>query len=124
MSQSVNKIALLFAFNATSVLLFPAIGLVDLSISGALTAYAVLFLMNGIGVIVGYHRHLSHGAFEFKNEALRRLFLFLGAVSCSGSPLGWAVIHKTHHRYSDRVGDPHHSDSGLIEMQAVRYDME
>jgi fatty-acid desaturase len=124
MSQSVNKIALLFAFNATCVLLFPAIGLVDLSVSGALIAYAVLFLMNGLGVIVGYHRHLSHGAFEFKNEALRRLFLFLGAVSCSGSPLGWAVIHKTHHRYSDRDGDPHHSDIGLIKMQAVRYDME
>ena len=124
MHQSIDKIALLFAFNIACVLLLPVIGLVELSWHGIAIAYVMLFLMNGLGVIVGYHRHLSHSAFEFRNETLRWIFIFLGAVSCSGSPLGWAVIHKSHHRYSDRDGDPHCSDIGFFNMQAVRYDMD
>jgi stearoyl-CoA desaturase (delta-9 desaturase) len=122
--QSVNKIAMLYAFNVICVVLFPVFGLVDLTITGAAIAYAMLFLMNGLGVIVGYHRHISHGAFKFRYEWVRRLFLLLGAVSCSGSPLGWAAIHKAHHRGSDTALDPHSADIGFWKMQAVRYNMD
>jgi stearoyl-CoA desaturase (delta-9 desaturase) len=53
------------------------------------------------------HRYWSHRSFEFKYPAIKWTFTFFGLVAGRGSVLGWAHIHRTHHKYSDREDDPH-----------------
>lgn len=64
-------------------------------------------LYSGIGISLAFHRYWSHRSFEFKNSFLRWLCTFFGLVAGRGSVLGWAHIHRTHHKYSDKVNDPH-----------------
>jgi stearoyl-CoA desaturase (delta-9 desaturase) len=66
----------------------------------------VLYLVTGHGVTVGFHRLFTHRSFK----AARPLELGLavaGSLAVQGSLLSWVAIHRRHHAYSDRAGDPH-----------------
>jgi stearoyl-CoA desaturase (Delta-9 desaturase) len=71
-----------------------------------LVLFLVLYLITGFGITGGYHRLLTHRAFECPTW-LRRLFGIFGAAALEGSPLVWVGTHRRHHRYSDKEGDPH-----------------
>jgi stearoyl-CoA desaturase (delta-9 desaturase) len=76
---------------------------------------ALLFFgwfLTGIGITVGYHRLLAHRAFEPTNVAKLAL-LTLGGMAGQGPPAYWAVLHRNHHKQSDRPGDPHSPISGF-----------
>lgn len=64
------------------------------------------FLVGGIGVSVGLHRHFSHRSFEAV-PALRLLLGVLGAMAAQGSVVYWVSLHRMHHAASDRPGDSH-----------------
>lgn len=66
----------------------------------------VMYLLVGMGVTIGFHRYLAHGAFQTSN-ALKVVLLVLGTMSLQGSPITWASIHRRHHAYSDHEGDVH-----------------
>lgn len=66
----------------------------------------VYFLTGCLGITITYHRYLTHKSFKMP-RALEYLFSFFGAIGGTGSTIGWAAVHKAHHRYSDKVGDPH-----------------
>ena len=71
--------------------------------------------LTGQGITLGYHRMLTHRAFE-ADPWLRNLLTALGALSLQKSPLDWCAAHRKHHEHSDRPGDPHsphHDDRGL-----------
>jgi len=60
----------------------------------------------GISISVGYHRMLTHRAFE-AHPAVRAVLLTFGAMAMQGAPADWATTHKRHHAHSDEEGDPH-----------------
>jgi stearoyl-CoA desaturase (delta-9 desaturase) len=59
-----------------------------------------------IGVEVGYHRYFTHRSFV-AHPALAWVLGVLGSTAFLGPVIWWASIHRRHHAYTDRDGDPH-----------------
>jgi stearoyl-CoA desaturase (delta-9 desaturase) len=66
----------------------------------------VMYLLTGLGVTVGFHRLLTHRAFQ-TYPWVERVFAVLGSLSVQGSVLDWVADHRKHHAHADKVGDPH-----------------
>jgi stearoyl-CoA desaturase (delta-9 desaturase) len=66
----------------------------------------VMYSLAAVGIGIGYHRLVSHQSFQ-TYAPIRAVFTILGCISAQGPPLFWAAIHRRHHQYSDRPGDPH-----------------
>jgi stearoyl-CoA desaturase (delta-9 desaturase) len=66
----------------------------------------VFYVVTGLGVTVGYHRHFTHASFKAKT-GLRVALGITGSMSLEGSVLTCVATHRRHHKYSDREGDPH-----------------
>ena len=64
------------------------------------------FLYGCLGVVVTFHRYLTHNSYE-TNPLLVKIFSVLGCLSGTGSPLAWVAIHINHHLRSDKPDDPH-----------------
>src|SRR5947199_1222603 len=77
-----------------------AVDAVDLAILG------VMYLLTGLGVTVGFHRLLTHRAFQ-TYPWLERVFAVLGSLSVQGSVMDWVADHRKHHAHADKEGDPH-----------------
>src|SRR5262249_4962987 len=76
--------------------------------------YLLLFfgwVAGGLGISVGYHRMLAHRSFD-ASPLTELVLLSLGAMTGQGAPRYWAHLHRTHHRYSDKIGDPHSPVNG------------
>src|SRR4051812_22309105 len=71
-----------------------------------LVVFAVMYLLTGLGITVGYHRLFTHRSFQ-TTRGLRDLFAVLGSMAAQGSVIEWAATHRKHHTYSDEPGDPH-----------------
>ena len=67
---------------------------------------AVMYLLSAVGVTVGFHRLLTHRAFQ-TYPWLERIFAILGSLSVQGSVLDWVADHRKHHAHADQEGDPH-----------------
>lgn len=77
-----------------------AVGAADLAVLGA------MYLLTGIGVTVGFHRLLTHRAFQ-TYPRLERVFAVLGSLAVQGSVMDWVADHRKHHALADKEGDPH-----------------
>jgi stearoyl-CoA desaturase (Delta-9 desaturase) len=77
-----------------------------------LAIFAVLYLASAIGVTVGYHRLLTHRAFETKTW-LRYTLAVLGSLSVQGGVIDWVADHRKHHTFTDEEGDPHSPHAGV-----------
>lgn len=66
----------------------------------------VLYLFSGLGVTIGFHRLLTHRSFVAKRW-LRITLAIAGSFAVQGSATSWVALHRRHHVYSDRIGDPH-----------------
>jgi stearoyl-CoA desaturase (delta-9 desaturase) len=64
------------------------------------------YVVVGLGVTVGYHRLLTHGAFR-TYKPVEYVFAILGSMSLQGSVLDWVADHRKHHAHTDEEGDPH-----------------
>ncbi|MQA87411.1 MAG: acyl-CoA desaturase [Streptosporangiales bacterium] len=67
---------------------------------------AVMYVVTGLGVTVGYHRYLTHGSFKAKRP-LRLGLAVAGSLAIEGDVIFWVAEHRRHHKYADREGDPH-----------------
>ncbi len=65
-----------------------------------------MYLLTAVGVTVGFHRLLTHRAFQ-SYPLVERTFAVLGSLSVQGSVLDWVADHRKHHAYTDTEGDPH-----------------
>ncbi len=69
------------------------------------------YLVNMVGVTVGYHRYFAHRSYKTS-----RVFQFvLGCLGCTAlqnGPLWWTSQHRHHHRYSDTIEDVHSPVTG------------
>lgn len=64
------------------------------------------WVLSGIAVSALYHRKISHRCFEYKNKVAEYISYALMIASGQGTPLGWAIIHRTHHAKTDTSEDP------------------
>ena len=67
---------------------------------------AAFYLVTGLGVTIGFHRLLTHRSFTAA-PALRVVLAIAGSMSFEGNVVGWVAIHRRHHAFADRPGDPH-----------------
>lgn len=68
--------------------------------------WAVGHALTAAGVAIGYHRLVTHRAFETR-RGITALFVILGSMSVQGPILWWAAIHRRHHATSEKPDDPH-----------------
>jgi stearoyl-CoA desaturase (Delta-9 desaturase) len=67
---------------------------------------AVMYVVSGLGVTIGFHRYLTHGSFK-ATRWLRVALAVAGSLAVQGSVVQWVADHRRHHAYSDLEGDPH-----------------
>jgi stearoyl-CoA desaturase (delta-9 desaturase) len=81
---------------------------------GDLVVFAVCYVLTGLGVTVGFHRHLTHRAFKAKRW-VRGTLAILGSAAIEGPVIAWVADHRKHHAFADVEGDPHspHVDHGV-----------
>ena len=83
------------AFAAALALLWnDLVGPTDLAI------FAALYLATGFGVTIGYHRLLTHRAFDAP-KPVRYTLAVLGQMSLQGSVIDWVADHRKHHAFTD-----------------------
>jgi len=71
-----------------------------------LAIFAGMYLITAGGVTVGFHRLLTHRAFQTK-PWLTYTFAVAGSLSVQGSVMDWVADHRKHHAHTDEEGDPH-----------------
>jgi stearoyl-CoA desaturase (Delta-9 desaturase) len=71
-----------------------------------LVVFAVMYLLTGIGVTVGFHRLLTHRSFA-TYRPLAYALAVAGSMSVQGPVIGWVADHRKHHAHADEEGDPH-----------------
>lgn len=62
------------------------------------------------GLNIGLHRYMAHNSFK-TSKGTEKIFIVLSNLLLQGSSLSWVLIHRHHHRRSDRFDDahsPHH----------------
>jgi stearoyl-CoA desaturase (Delta-9 desaturase) len=89
------------AFLAAIVLLWNRI--VDWS---DLALFAVMYVLTGLGITVGFHRLLTHRSFQ-THKPTEYLFATLGSMAVQGPVIAWVADHRKHHAHTDEEGDPH-----------------
>jgi stearoyl-CoA desaturase (delta-9 desaturase) len=89
------------AFIVAVVLLWnKAVGVVDLAIM------FVLYCVTGLGITVGFHRLLTHRAFQ-TSKPVEYAFAIAGSMAVQGPVIAWVADHRMHHAHTDVEGDPH-----------------
>jgi stearoyl-CoA desaturase (Delta-9 desaturase) len=73
---------------------------------GDLIVFTIMYFATGLGVTVGFHRHLTHRSFS-TSSFLRGTLAVLGSAAIEGPLISWVADHRKHHRFSDKEGDPH-----------------
>jgi stearoyl-CoA desaturase (delta-9 desaturase) len=68
--------------------------------------FAVLYLITGLGITVGFHRHLTHRAFK-TSRPVRGILAACGSAAIEGPVISWVADHRKHHAFADQEGDPH-----------------
>jgi stearoyl-CoA desaturase (delta-9 desaturase) len=67
---------------------------------------AVCYALCGLGISAGFHRLLTHRAFQ-TSRPLRLALAVLGTAGAEGPPIIWVSHHRRHHTLADQEGDPH-----------------
>ena len=71
-----------------------------------LAVLALMYVLTGYGVTLGFHRLLTHRSFQ-THPWMERLLAVLGSMSVQGPVLSWVADHRKHHAHTDEEGDPH-----------------
>ena len=71
-----------------------------------------LYWVRMFGTTGVYHRYFSHRTYK-TSRVFQFLLAFLAMSSSQKGVLWWASNHRTHHRLSDKDGDPHDSRRGF-----------
>jgi stearoyl-CoA desaturase (delta-9 desaturase) len=76
-----------------------------------IAVFAVMYVVSGLGVTVGYHRLLTHRAFQ-THKWLEYAFAITGGLAVQGRVIDWVADHRKHHAHTDEEGDPHSPHAG------------
>ncbi len=76
-----------------------------------LAIMAVMYMGTAIGITVGFHRLLTHRAFQ-THAWMRYTLAVLGEMAVQGPVIDWVADHRKHHTFTDEDGDPHSPHAG------------
>jgi stearoyl-CoA desaturase (Delta-9 desaturase) len=109
LERNVNIAAVVVPFLgviAAAILLWDSFfGVRDLAI------FAAMYAGTALGVTIGFHRLLTHRAFQTR-PWLRYTLAVLGSMSVQGPVIDWVADHRKHHTFTDEEGDPHSPHAG------------
>ena len=89
------------AFVAALILLWnEAVGWTDLGI------LAGMYLVTALGITIGFHRLLTHRAFQ-THKPVQYALATAGSMAVQGPVIDWVADHRKHHAHTDEEGDPH-----------------
>lgn len=78
---------------------------------------AGMYTVTTLGITVGFHRLLTHRAFQ-TTRGIRNGLAVLGSFAVENPVIIWVADHRQHHAFPDQDGDPHsphlHDGSGVI----------
>ena len=74
--------------------------------------FALLYLVTGLGITVGYHRLMAHRSFNCHNW-VKAILLIAGGWALQNSALKWASDHIRHHARCDKEEDPYNAQRGF-----------
>lgn len=97
--------------------------LVTAQYSYILYAFIMFFVFNHFFHNVALHRYFSHKA--FKTNKFWHIFMSIfSPLASAGSPYGYAMAHRTHHKYSDTEKDPTNLNLGLLKVAFFHWDLK
>ncbi len=76
-----------------------------------LAIFALMYALSAIGITVGFHRLLTHRAFQ-THRPLRYALAVAGSMALQGPVIDWVADHRKHHAFTDEEGDPHSPHAG------------
>lgn len=121
------KSLLITARTAQSFMILSLLGTVSaiymygLSVSAILLIVFGYFLYGCLGIVVTFHRKLTHNSYT-TYPLLTKILAVLGCLAGTGSPLTWVSIHINHHLKSDKPEDPHSPLYQGIKIFTLEYD--
>ena len=71
-----------------------------------LVLLVVMYVLTGLGIILGFHRYFTHRSFKCVLPVKLLLGIF-GCMAAEGPIYFWVACHRHHHQCSDSEGDPH-----------------
>ncbi|BBC91225.1 acyl-CoA desaturase [Streptomyces griseofuscus] len=66
----------------------------------------VMYAITSLGVEGGFHRFFSHRSFA-AGPVVTTLWGIAGSMAAQGPVVFWVAIHRQHHAFTDKDGDPH-----------------
>lgn len=97
--------------------------LVPQSASLWVLSFAIYAFIGCFGISIGYHRLLTHRSFK-TSKFWERFCTLAGILAFTGSSIGWVGMHRQHHKYSDKPGDPHSPVIHGAKMLIASYDFD
>src|SRR4051812_28105124 len=64
---------------------------------------AVMYVIAGHGITIGYHRLFTHKAFKAARP-LKIALAVTGTMAVEGDAITWAADHRRHHQFADKPG--------------------
>jgi stearoyl-CoA desaturase (delta-9 desaturase) len=71
-----------------------------------LAVFGVMYCVTVLGIGMGFHRLMAHRAYQ-ATTFLKTVIVIAGSMAAQGPVIFWTAVHRRHHSYSDREGDPH-----------------
>ena len=69
--------------------------------------------ISSLGITAGAHRLWTHRSYK-ATLPIKILLMIFNSISNQGHLIYWCRDHRTHHRYSDTIADPHSSMHGFF----------
>jgi stearoyl-CoA desaturase (Delta-9 desaturase) len=110
LERNINLVAVFGPFLVLAVVA-PLAWHTDLLNWSDIAVFALMYVVSGIGVTVGYHRLLTHRAFQ-THRWVEYAFAIVGGLAVQGRVIDWVADHRKHHAHTDDEGDPHSPHAG------------
>jgi stearoyl-CoA desaturase (delta-9 desaturase) len=110
LERNINLIAVFGPFVALAAVT-PLAWHTDLLNWSDIAIFALMYVVSGLGITVGYHRLLTHRAFQTP-KWLEYAFATIGGLAVQGRVIDWVADHRKHHAHTDEEGDPHSPHAG------------
>jgi len=81
--------------------------------SALIVMIALYYTTGAWGITLGYHRLLTHRSLTLA-KPVEYAVAILGTLALQGGPIDWIATHRAHHAPTDKEGDPHDVNRGLL----------
>lgn len=72
---------------------------------------AMWLVSQNVGIAISYHCQLTHRSFATP-KWVEYAMAICGSMALQGSPIYWVAVHRMHHQFTDKPGDPHSPRDG------------